>query len=153
MMETLTYPFEKSCFKCQRTLPIANFYKHPKMGDGHLGKCKECTKKDVRVRYAATRPQRAAYERERNQRRERRAKRREYSNRQDPVKRAAWTAVSNAVRDGKLTPQPCEVCGEEAQAHHEDYAKPLDVRWLCFVHHREHHGQVVTATWITRQPF
>lgn len=30
-----------------------------------------------------------------------------------------------------------------SQAHHEDYARPLDVRWLCFKHHRETHGQQV----------
>jgi hypothetical protein len=38
------------------------------------------------------------------------------------------------------------VCGEpEAQAHHDDYAKPLDVRWLCNKHHREHHGEQIAA--------
>lgn len=55
--------------------------------------------------------------------------------------------VNNAIRDGKIARQPCEVCGRKAQAHHEDYSKPLDVRWLCFQHHREHgHDQIVLAT-------
>ncbi len=32
---------------------------------------------------------------------------------------------------------PCYVCGgSEVQAYHEDYAKPLEVTWLCRVHHR-----------------
>jgi hypothetical protein len=35
---------------------------------------------------------------------------------------------------------PCEVCKEtNVDAHHDDYNKPLDVRWLCKKHHREHH--------------
>ena len=35
---------------------------------------------------------------------------------------------------------PCEVCGElKVEAHHDDYYKPFEVRWLCGHHHREHH--------------
>lgn len=44
-----------------------------------------------------------------------------------------------SMRDNHLVRKPCEVCGEKAEAHHDDYAKPLDVRWLCFKHHREWH--------------
>lgn len=41
----------KICFKCGRELHLSEFYKHPRMGDGHLNKCKDCTKHDVRLRY------------------------------------------------------------------------------------------------------
>lgn len=37
---------KKECFKCLRTLPMIDFYGHPNMKDGHLGKCKKCTRKD-----------------------------------------------------------------------------------------------------------
>ncbi len=45
------------------------------------------------------------------------------------------------VAQGFLIRMPCEVCQTEkdVQAHHDDYGKPLDVRWLCRRHHREHH--------------
>ena len=55
---------------------------------------------------------------------------------------AAHRKVLNAVKRGELKPQPCEVCGEvKAMAHHDDYDKPLEVRWLCHSHHALHHKQ------------
>lgn len=59
----------------------------------------------------------------------------------NPLKAAAQTASANAIRDGKLIRQPCEVCGttSKVQGHHDDYSKPLEVRWLCPKHHSAHH--------------
>jgi ribosomal protein S27AE len=57
-----------------------------------------------------------------------------------PERYAANTAVTNALADGRLQRQPCEGCGaKRAQAHHDDYAKPLVVRWLCARCHVRHH--------------
>lgn len=58
----------------------------------------------------------------------------------DPVKRRARSAVQSALRRGILTRAPCETCGRpNAQAHHDDYARPLDVRWLCVPCHAAVH--------------
>lgn len=44
------------------------------------------------------------------------------------------------LKRGKLTKKLCEVCGAEStEMHHDDYDKPLDVRWFCRAHHLKLH--------------
>ncbi len=138
----------KRCFKCHVEKPLSDFYAHPQMADGHLGKCKECNKRDVQENYRARRPQYKEYERKRFQKPKRKryvAEQQRAMREREPQKYKARKMVHNAIRDGKLIRQPCErqPCDQKAQAHHENYSKPLDVTWLCFKHHREHHGQHV----------
>lgn len=57
-----------------------------------------------------------------------------------PERRRAAVLTASAMFKGHLVPQPCEVCGHPRTiAHHDDYAKPLDVRWLCGSCHKRHH--------------
>lgn len=65
-----------------------------------------------------------------------------------PMKESARVAVSRAIASGRIVSKPCEKCGLEGlsasgrnliQAHHDDYSKPLVVRWFCQKHHFEHH--------------
>lgn len=45
------------------------------------------------------------------------------------------------IRRGRIIRGPCEVCGSlNVHAHHDDYSKPLQVRWLCKPHHQLLHG-------------
>lgn len=126
---------KKQCFKCAGLLPLSEFYPHPRMADGHLNKCKHCTKKDVRGNRAARGEQYREYDRARNHIPHRHADIVRNA-RKDPVKYRARKAVDNALRRGKLTKKPCDVCGNpKVDAHHEDYNKPLEVRWLCRKHH------------------
>lgn len=140
----------KTCFKCHTEKPITEFYKHPRMGDGHLGKCKTCTKKDVQERYDSPsgRTKIFAYEKARFKTPHRKEKLKSYVKKRranNPVKCKAWAAVARALKNGNLIRLPCRICGDpKSQGHHHDYSKPLDVDWLCFKHHREiGHGQKV----------
>ena len=57
----------------------------------------------------------------------------------NPEKRRAHEMVKDALRQGVLIRQACQ-CGEvKSHAHHDDYSKPLEVRWLCRTCHRNHH--------------
>lgn len=57
----------------------------------------------------------------------------------------ARSIVFVAVRAGKLKKKLCEVCGKKrVEAHHDDYLKPLKVRWLCKIHHEYRHRKLST---------
>lgn len=61
----------------------------------------------------------------------------------DSYKIFARQTVRNALRRRIIEKLPCEICGAiESEAHHDDYLKPLDVRWLCRDHHVEHHNEI-----------
>lgn len=111
----------KVCFKCSVEKPMREFYRHPEMADGHLGKCKECTKADARKNWTEN-----SYVLRQTDAIRRRAKR-------------ASDAANNAVRDGRLGPgHQCHYCGSQdrLEKHHWDYYRPLDIWWLCKRCHR-----------------
>lgn len=126
----------KTCFKCQARKPLTEFYKHPQMGDGHVNKCKECNKLDVRKNRQAKSGYYREYDRNRGNRQPPEYQR-EYRDK-NPERYKAHYAVTNAVRDGKIARSDCcEGCGSgfRIEGHHQDYSKPLDVVWLCSACH------------------
>lgn len=117
------------------------------MADGHLNKCKTCTKKDVQERYNDPEAKKRidAYEKYRFTTEHRKKKLIEYQRTRRklfPGKDKARRLVGYAIRDGRLLRLPCEKCGnEKSEAHHPDYRSPLKVMWLCSKHHREEHSK------------
>jgi hypothetical protein len=58
-----------------------------------------------------------------------------------PRHKARWI-VNRRIASGRLVRGLCEICGvSETQAHHDDYSKPLEVRWFCRTHHLDLHRQ------------
>jgi hypothetical protein len=139
----------KTCFKCGVTKPLPEFYRHSMMADGHLNKCKSCTKKDVHEhRHGAGREKVLAYDRKRADqphRRESMARRMQQWGARFPERRRAHSALRRAVIAGRVVPWPvCAVpeCSLAPEAHHPDYSRPLDVVWLCSAHHKQAHALV-----------
>jgi hypothetical protein len=130
----------KRCFKCGETKPRSEFYAHQAMADGLLGKCKTCTKSDMRVD-RATKPRVREYDRQRADLPHRvalRARTVKEWRAKYPERAKAQQVAGNAVRDGKLVkPDICEGCGlhKRVEKHHPDYSRPLLVMWLCKVCH------------------
>lgn len=135
----------KTCFKCLSAKPLEAFYKHAMMADGHLNKCKECTKNDTAKRALEKWEYIRSYDKMRSSMPHRRALAKQVQDEyraKYPQRVKANALVNNAVRDGRLKKQPCWVCGEKAVAHHPDYDRPLDVVWLCQPHHKQTHALV-----------
>ena len=138
----------KTCFKCDVEKPLSEFYKHSRMADGHLNKCKACTKHDQHQhrRDPRFREKVLEYDRKRGSR-QGTSYLHEYR-RREPEKVKAHNAVSNAIRDGKLVrPENCSHCHKvcKPHGHHPDYSKPLDVVWLCAECHTALHALLETV--------
>ena len=151
---------EKTCFKCGEIKPFIDFYKHKSTIDGYLNKCKVCTKNDVHKYRKENIDKIREYDRNRPNKADRLEKQAEYLKtekgkevrrratqnfRKDKVKYKAHRDLGNALKYGNIEkPSNCENCKTECSphGHHDDYAKPLDVRWLCTKCHTDFHNHV-----------
>lgn len=136
----------KICFKCGKPKDIDAFYRHKKMADGHLGKCKECTKRDVTTHRDENLEKIRAYDRRRGCRHPPGYLKRWRAD--NLGKYQAQNAANNALRDGKIVrARQCSRCPSTfaLHKHHPDYNEPLKVEWLCAACHRREetngHGQ------------
>lgn len=136
----------KTCFKCKKEKPLADFYKHKMMADGHLNKCKECTRKDANEHRSNNLEKVRAYDRERAKLPHRKSLKTILTRawRAEDTRRAkAHKAVGEAVKRGELVREVCVKCGrEDTFAHHEDYDKPLEIVWLCQPCHSKRHKEL-----------
>ena len=161
-LEMLETTDERRCCVCKEVKKEEEFTYHKKQG--RQAQCKEC-RRELNKKYREENRERcrALCKKHREENRElyRESSRKHYQkNKQthkervrdyarSSIKTRVVSAANYAIKTGKLIRQPCEVCGaEKVDAHHDDYAKPLEVRWLCRSHHKQHHadwGEAVNA--------
>lgn len=148
----------KVCRECKIEKPLFDFYKHSRMADGHLNKCIECVKTRVDKHREANLEKIREYDKKRGNQPHRVEAREKYAKteagqqarkranveqkKRYPMRYAARKMTGNAVRDGKLIKSTnCSICNsaERIEGHHDDYTKPLEVRWLCKSCHTKWH--------------
>jgi hypothetical protein len=138
------------CKQCDCVKPLEYFYV------SNLARCKECVKASVRANRAEKIEYYTEYEKSRANLAHRVAARAQYaktdagkaahksallrSRQKFPGKSRARSLLWKAIIRGKIKPHPCWVCGEKAHGHHPDYDRPLEVVWLCAVHHKAAHA-------------
>lgn len=121
--------FMKKCGRCGVEKEFSEFNKDKYTKSGYRSQCKACMTKEREVLsdyYKAWRstPEKLAWY----------AKYRKDNYNKKKIK------ARNAAR--KLVRQPCEMCGElKVEAHHDDYERPLDIRWLCPSCHSKWHKE------------
>ena len=144
-LEMLETTDERRCCVCKEVKSEKDFYLSTKYG--RQAQCKPCQKQSQRKHKQENAELYRHYSREHYRRNKQQYKERD--RRYSKNKANAVSAVSYAVKKGRLTRQPCEECGaEKTDAHHDDYAKPLEVRWLCRSHHTKWHidnGEALNA--------
>jgi len=127
----------RNCRKCD-----AERSKQRRLRDGDLLRVRE------RQRYSADpdRQRKAAAEYRRSDRGKRlNARAVQRYRARNAEKHAAHVEVRKAIAAGILTkPDRCELahlggCSGRLEAHHHDYTRPLEVRWLCVSHHQSRH--------------
>jgi hypothetical protein len=136
----------KRCFKCLCELPLSDFYRHTEMRDGHLNKCKTCTKKDVTEHRQTNIDSVREYDKLRSRLPHRVALQKDVRRKwraDHPDRQSAHSKTLYAIKTGALVRWPvCELpdCSDPPEAHHPHYGSPLLVVWLCHKHHAQAHA-------------
>lgn len=127
----------KKCIKCGNKKNVSFFSKTKANKDGLAGLCKSCHLEYLRER------------RKKNPEKDRERKRRYYHKNKQRIKEMldknidkiqAKRLARTAMEKGIITKKPCEKCGShETLKHHDDYSKPIQVRWLCALCHARWH--------------
>lgn len=116
-----------SCPACERSLPRSSFGVDTSRKSGLQRLCRECRRAANKKDY------------------KRNKKRQKKFNKEIAftMERVSHMIVARGLRNFEIEPHPCEVCDsmENVVAHHDDYSKPLVVRWLCRTHHKEWHDK------------
>lgn len=141
-------PMTRTCAHCRETKPLGEFEKKAGKPHGRGYRCRPCAAARVRRYYRAHPDERRAYAKKRESAlgpRPRKRPTHAENKARAPDRTIAHWKVANAIKGGTLVrPSTCEKCGDTGRihAHHDDYSKPLNIRWLCHDCHMAVHRRV-----------
>jgi len=138
------------CTRCGRWFAIDGFYRDNRAKKwGIRGVCKEChsrisieTRDKDKARLRAREWQEKSRYRHRPEVIERERNRSKVRNKTLEAK--CRFIANRAIKQGVLVrPNFCPVCGgkEKIEAHHDDYFRPLEVKWMCPLCHAKYHRE------------
>ncbi len=149
--------FMKQCRICKKAKPLTRFVKRSNCIDGRLNTCKSCMNITAKLhrgdnlsRYRklekarAAKPKAIEYQQQYKQteayresaQKSGKKQRLKFAHKYKAVNKVYW-----AIRYKRISKQPC-FCGDEmVEGHHNDYNRPLEVTWLCALHHWQWHQQ------------
>jgi hypothetical protein len=147
---------KKACIRCDEIKDLSEFHRSKRFKDGRIARCKVCEARiyqESKEKVSARQKKRwATWSVEQAEKLKEKSRRYRASHPEQVAeqharwllenkpKRDAQAAAQRAIRMGSIKRQSCEICGSpETHAHHDDYARPLDVRFLCQRHHSAWH--------------
>ena len=136
----------KKCRSCNLVKEDSGFSKEQRNSDGLDSWCKKCRANKAREYRKKNKKKVNTRKREwRRSRQDIESKQQAERRRKSPDKFKARDVINGLIRSGKLKRQTsCSDCGCKCkpEAHHDDYSKPLEVRWLCKQCHTSKHSEV-----------
>jgi len=111
------YP-SKICPKCEIEKPLVFFARDLSKTDNVTSYCKQCRNEYRKLPRVMELHRKQAKEYYRNMSKER---------------KHCIHIFNKLLKAGLVKPDKCEVCNEsrKLEAHHEDYSKPFEFKWLC----------------------
>jgi hypothetical protein len=124
---------KRTCSACKEEKQLSEFWKDKRNKDGFMNACKECRRTYLSL-WRQSNPEAARKHSHEN-----------YTNHKE--EHGAHRFLCDNIKAGKISkPENCSKCGKrtaDLHGHHEDYAKRLEVRWLCRVCHKQVHKSLI----------
>ena len=140
----------KTCTRCGETKPVSDFHWKTAKHKTRRSWCKRCGSNKRRAwRWKDPDKRRANQRKYNNSRSQKKVAYNKQYNKTHQYVEKAHNTLNHSIDRGDITrPDTCEHCCKtcKPEGHHDDYSKPLEVKWLCPECHAIEHGHCEPRT-------